>query len=70
MQGRGWPLAAGLGAGEGAMEIDFREMVWFVGVTMAINCLVFVFCGALELVERFGWFQDAKIQQKVNNHVS
>ena len=51
------------------MEIDFREMGWFVGVTMAINCLVFVVCGALELVERYGLFQEAKIQRKVSKHV-
>ena len=48
-----------------AVDIDFWEMIWFVGVTVAINCLVFVVCGLLELVERYGLFQDAKIQKKV-----
>lgn len=47
------------------VDINFSEMVWFVGVTVAINCLVFVVCGLLELVERKGLFQDAKIQKKV-----
>ena len=47
------------------MDVDFWEMIWFVGVTVAINCLVFLVCGLLELVERYGLFQDAKIQKKV-----
>ena len=47
------------------MDIDYWEILWFVGVTVAINCLVFVVCGVLELVDRYGLFQDAKIQKKV-----
>ena len=49
------------------MELDVAEMVWFVLVTVAINCLVFVVCGILELIERYGLFQDAKIQKQVKN---
>ena len=47
------------------MDIDLTEMAWFVGVTIAINCLVFVVCGLLEVVERNGLFRNAKIQKKV-----
>jgi hypothetical protein len=52
-----------------AVDIDFWEMVWFVGVTVAINCLVFLVCGLLEIVERYGLFQDAKIQKKVAENI-
>ena len=48
------------------MDVDLWEMSWFVGVTVAINCLVFVVCGLLEFVERKGLFQEAKIQKKVS----
>ena len=48
-----------------AVDIDFWELTWFVGVTVAINCLVFLVCGILEVIERYGLFQDAKIQKKV-----
>lgn len=41
------------------------EVVWFTAVTVTINSLVFVLCGILELVERYGLFQNARIQKKV-----
>ena len=68
-QGKG-PLRAGLKhkaviCSKMAVDIDFWELTWFVGVTVAINCLVFLVCGILEIVERYGLFQDAKIQKKV-----
>lgn len=43
-----------------------EELAWFVGSMMAVNSLVFVLCGALELVERYGLFRDAKIHKKVH----
>ena len=45
--------------------IDVSECAWFVAVTVAIHCLVFVVCGSLEVVERYGFFEEAKIQKGV-----
>lgn len=45
--------------------VDWSEAVWFTGVTILINSLVFVWCGILELVERYDLFKHSKIQTKV-----
>ena len=45
---------------------DWRELAWFVGVTMALNAGVIGTLGtALVMVERYGLFQNAKIQTQV-----
>lgn len=46
-------------------ELDFVEMVWFVASMVAVNSLVFVWCGAVELIERFGLFKNAKLHTTV-----
>ena len=48
------------------MDIEYSEMIWFVSGTVLISCIVFVLCGAFELVERFKIFESAKIQTKVS----
>ncbi len=46
-------------------ELDLVEMVTFVSCMVAVNSLVFVWCGALELVERYDLFKDVKIHEAV-----
>lgn len=46
-------------------NFDARELVVFVCSMVAVNSLVFVLCGALELVERYDLFTSAKIQKRV-----
>jgi len=54
----------------GIMDIYYYgEMLWFVAVTVSVNCLVFVLCGAFEIIERFKIFESAKIQKKVSTLV-
>lgn len=47
------------------LDIEYREAIWFTAVTVSLNCMVFVLCGTLELVERYGLFKHARIQKKV-----
>lgn len=46
--------------------LSLGEALWFTAVTVGINCLVFVLCGILELVERYDLFSHARIQLKVS----
>ncbi len=48
------------------MELDLVEMMTFVGCMVAVNSLVFVLCGALELVERYDLFTALKIHKTVS----
>ncbi len=48
------------------MELDLVEMMTFVGCMVAVNSLVFVLCGALELVERYDLFRALKIHKTVS----
>ena len=55
-------------ATDGEDEWSWRELVWFVVVTVALHGAVVVLLNAgLALVERYGWFSEAKIQKKVQN---
>ena len=46
--------------------LDFSEAIWFTAVTVSLNCLVFVLCGVLELIERYDLCKGARIQTKVS----
>ena len=46
-------------------SFDTRELVVFVCSMVVVNSMVFVWCGALELVERYDLFKSAKIQKRV-----
>ena len=47
-------------------DVDWREAIWFTVVTMLIsNGLMFGICTILEVVERKGLFEHARIQLKV-----
>jgi len=42
------------------------ELVWFIGVTTGLHtAIVSIMGSALVLIERYGFFQEAKIQSQV-----
>lgn len=49
-------------------DVDWWELVWFVGVTVGVHAgVVSLLCTALMVVERYKLFPEAKIQTKVRN---
>ena len=47
-------------------DVDWWELVWFVGVTVGVHAgVVSLLCAALMVVERYKLFPEAKIQTKV-----
>lgn len=48
--------------------LDLVEMVTFVSCMVVVNSLVFIWCGAVELVERYDFFKDLKLHQAVSAH--
>lgn len=52
-------------------DVDWRELVWFVGVTVGVHAgVVSLLSSALMVVERYKLFPEAKIQTKVHTHYS
>lgn len=50
-------------------DVDWRELVWFVGVTVGVHAgVVSLLSSALMVVERYKLFPEAKIQTKVHTH--
>jgi len=49
----------------GMEEADYAEVAMFVVSMLVVNSLVFVWCGLLEIVERYGLFQQSKLHTKV-----
>ena len=49
-------------------DVDWWELVWFVGVTVGVHAgVVSLLCTALMVVERYKLFPEAKIQTKVTH---